>query len=221
MVKTSRMLRAVEGPRTIPTGADVFLTISVMKDYWDDRPVVVFGNSDLLYLLSPGEALSVADSLRSAVRRTRAQSPQPLVRLRRDTSPSSSSVGGDGAVGGDPAPSGSGASEPAEEAPTVVRDPLTGRVTGTRGPVSSSGIKAARVVRNRCRLVWGRDESGEVVPVEAVWEYDVGSQADNSSSSPSGVGGGAGTPAAGEATVGDPVSGGGEGPGVSPSPGCP
>lgn len=35
------------------------------------------------------------------------------------------------------------------------------------------------------------------------------------------LGDGAGTPAAGEATVGDPVSGEGEGPGVSPSPGCP
>lgn len=133
----------------------------------------------------------------------------------------SSSVGGDGAVGGDPALSGSGASEPTEEAPVVVRDPLTGRVTGTRGPVTSSRIAVERVVRNRCRLSWGLDESGEAVPVEAVWEYDVGSPADGAPSSPSGAGGGAGTPAAGEATVGDPVSGEGEGSGVSPSPGCP
>lgn len=217
---TSRMLRGMEETRTIPTGKGVVLTISVMKDYWDDEPVIVFGNTELVYLLSPGEALSIANNLSATAKRARAQASQEPGRPHRNRPKDFSSVGGDGAVGGDPAPSGSGASEPTEEAPTVVRDPLTGRVTGTRGPVTSSGIAAERVTSNRCRLFWDRDESGEAVPVEAVWEYDVGSQgAGGSPSSPSGVGGGAGTPAAGEATVGDPVSG--EGLGVSPSPGCP
>lgn len=71
--RLSRMLQGVEGPRAIDTGRDIILTVSLMRDYWSDEPVVAFGNTDLLCLLSLEEALAVADDLRATVERERAR----------------------------------------------------------------------------------------------------------------------------------------------------